>query len=173
VLGDLFQQYAAKYLGVGRGIPLSNTNQLWGLAWGALVFGELSTRGSGPRIMIVAGSLVMVLGAAAIASAVPPVDEQLSWRAAVERECRRYGLREEEALRSQQGEDTLARRTRTTRVWDAPIVLAAAAIFIWLATAARRQPLAVNTAWMAALVAVMLAILLAGGILLWKRTRFC
>ena len=35
VLGDLFQQYAAKYIGIGRGIPLSNTNQLWGLA-GAL-----------------------------------------------------------------------------------------------------------------------------------------
>ena len=41
VIGDLFQQYAAKYIGIGRGIPLSNTNQLWGLAWGALVFGEL------------------------------------------------------------------------------------------------------------------------------------
>ncbi|MCX6551384.1 MAG: EamA family transporter [Acidobacteria bacterium] len=32
VLGDLYQQYAAKYIGIGRGIPLSNTNQLWGLA---------------------------------------------------------------------------------------------------------------------------------------------
>ena len=42
VIGDLFQQFAAKYLGIGRGIPLSNTNQLWGLAWGALVFGELA-----------------------------------------------------------------------------------------------------------------------------------
>jgi drug/metabolite transporter (DMT)-like permease len=31
VIGDLFQQYAAKYVGIGRGIPLSNTNQLWGL----------------------------------------------------------------------------------------------------------------------------------------------
>ena len=38
VVGDLFQQFAAKYLGIGRGIPLSNTNQLWGLAWAALVF---------------------------------------------------------------------------------------------------------------------------------------
>ena len=27
VIGDLFQQYAAKYIGIGRGIPLSNTNQ--------------------------------------------------------------------------------------------------------------------------------------------------
>src|SRR5208337_2009849 len=42
VIGDLFQNFAAKYIGIGRGIPLSNTNQLWGLAWGALVFAELS-----------------------------------------------------------------------------------------------------------------------------------
>ena len=45
VIGDLFQQYAAKYIGIGRGIPLSNTNQFWGLAWGALVFGELAGLG--------------------------------------------------------------------------------------------------------------------------------
>src|SRR5579864_5329794 len=31
VIGDLFQQYAAKYIGISRGIPLSNTNQLWGI----------------------------------------------------------------------------------------------------------------------------------------------
>ncbi len=42
VIGDLYQQYAAKYIGIGRGIPLSNTNQLWGLAWGVLVFGEFA-----------------------------------------------------------------------------------------------------------------------------------
>ena len=41
VIGDLFQQYAVKYAGITRGIPLSNTNQLWGLLWGVLVFGEL------------------------------------------------------------------------------------------------------------------------------------
>src|SRR3981081_2637211 len=31
VIGDLFQQYAAKYVGISRGIPLSNTNQHCGL----------------------------------------------------------------------------------------------------------------------------------------------
>ena len=34
VIGDLFQQYAAKYIGIGRGIPLSNTNQLVGAGVG-------------------------------------------------------------------------------------------------------------------------------------------
>src|SRR5262249_32681291 len=56
VLGDLFQQYAAKYIGLGRGIPLSNTNQVWGLAWGALVFGELTGKSSSVQAMILAGS---------------------------------------------------------------------------------------------------------------------
>src|SRR5258708_7635135 len=41
VIGDIFQQYAAKYVGISRGIPLSNSNQLWGLLWGILVFCEL------------------------------------------------------------------------------------------------------------------------------------
>src|SRR5712664_2819191 len=45
VIGDIFQQYAAKYVGISRGIPLSNSNQLWGLLWGILVFGELHGRG--------------------------------------------------------------------------------------------------------------------------------
>ena len=46
VIGDLFQQYAAKYL-VSAAVPLSNTNQLWGLLWGLLVFGELHGMAAG------------------------------------------------------------------------------------------------------------------------------
>jgi hypothetical protein len=41
VIGDMFQQYAVKYIGVSRGIPLSNTNQFWGRLWGVLAFSEL------------------------------------------------------------------------------------------------------------------------------------
>src|ERR1019366_6818918 len=66
VIGDLFQQYAAKYIGIGRGIPLSNTNQLWGLAWGALVFGEMVGLSLHAQALVIAGSLVMIAGAAAI-----------------------------------------------------------------------------------------------------------
>ena len=69
VIGDLFQQYAAKYIGIGRGIPLSNTNQLWGLAWGALVFGEFAGLGATAQVLVVPGSLVMIAGA--VASALP------------------------------------------------------------------------------------------------------
>ena len=72
VIGDLFQQYAAKYIGIGRGIPLLNTNQLWGLAWGALVFSELSGLSLYARVLVITGSVVMIAGAAAIGIAAAP-----------------------------------------------------------------------------------------------------
>lgn len=71
VMGDLFQQYAAKYIGIGRGIPLSNTNQLSGLAWGALVFGELVSFGKAAQAQAIAGSLIMIAGAVAIIAETP------------------------------------------------------------------------------------------------------
>src|SRR5437879_8221978 len=61
VIGDLFQQYAAKYVGISRGIPLSNTNQLWGLLWGILVFGELDGRGASLYVQVIGGSLTTLL----------------------------------------------------------------------------------------------------------------
>src|SRR3989442_2676970 len=72
VVGDLFQQYAAKYVGISRGIPLSNTNQLWGLIWGVFVFGEL--KGGDPTLYwrVIGGSLLMAPGAGAIALATAP-----------------------------------------------------------------------------------------------------
>src|SRR5579884_4425474 len=76
VIGDLFQQYAVKYIGIGRGIPLSNTNQLWGLAWGALVFGELAGQGSTQQFLVIAGSLIMIAGATSISFAEAPESEQ-------------------------------------------------------------------------------------------------
>ena len=92
VIGDLFQQYAAKYIGIGRGIPLSNTNQLWGLAWATLVFGEFAGLTTQGRLLIVAGSIIMIVGAVSISMAEPPKTEMENWRAAMHRECTRYGL---------------------------------------------------------------------------------
>ncbi|PWU05571.1 MAG: glucose uptake permease, partial [Terriglobia bacterium] len=108
VIGDLFQQYAAKYIGIGRGIPLSNTNQLWGLAWGAMVFGELAAKSSASRLLITGGSLLMIAGAIVISLAEVPESEQASWKMAVERECRRYGLDAARIARALRGDDPLA-----------------------------------------------------------------
>src|SRR5262249_23523575 len=62
VIGDVFQQYAAKYAGISRGIPLSNSNQLWGLLWGVLVFGELHGSSTSTYVQVIGGSLLMMLG---------------------------------------------------------------------------------------------------------------
>ncbi len=48
-----------------RGIPLSNTNQLWGLLWGILVFGELHGHAASLYAQVIGGSLITAAGAAA------------------------------------------------------------------------------------------------------------
>ncbi|HEX8984631.1 MAG TPA: GRP family sugar transporter [Bryobacteraceae bacterium] len=172
VLGDLFQQYAAKYIGIGRGIPLSNTNQLWGLAWGALVFGELTHQSPAAKSLVIAGSLIMIVGAAAISSAEASGAEQASGRRARERECARYGLDPERLEASMRGEDPLAGRKPERRWWELLVAAGAIAIFVWLAFGAEAQPIAVNFAWMAVLTAATLVFLVVCGVMLWKRTHF-
>ena len=172
VVGDLFQNYAAKYIGIGRGIPLANTNQLWGLAWGALVFSEFAGRGSATQWLVIIGSLTMILGAVAISSAVAPKGEQASTQEAIARECERYGLSLEGAQASQLGEDVVARDAPGHRWWDTLIVVSAIGVFIWLGRLAKVPPIRMNTGWMFALVLAMFLFLVVGGWVLWKRTRF-
>jgi drug/metabolite transporter (DMT)-like permease len=172
VLGDLFQQYAAKYVGISRGIPLSNTNQLWGLAWGALVFGELAGQTATAQTLVVAGSLVMIAGAAAICSAEAPESEHGARREAMERESERYGLELERLEASMRGEDSLAGQKPRRHWWEALVGVAAVGIFVWLATFAKPAPIAVNLPWLAILSVATLVLLVVCGLLLWRRTRF-
>ena len=175
VVGDLFQQYAAKYIGIGRGIPLSNTNQLWGLAWGALVFGELAGARASARGTVIAGSAVMILGAIGIASAVAPAAERAARSEAVTRECSRYGLERDEAEAALAGEDpspTARPGVAAPRTWDALIAVLAVAAFVGLGTMARQPAIALDTRAMAALLAATASVLVVAGTWLWKRTRF-
>ncbi|MGB9611826.1 MAG: GRP family sugar transporter, partial [Bryobacteraceae bacterium] len=172
VLGDLFQQYAAKYIGIGRGIPLSNTNQLWGLAWGALVFGEFAALDGAARGLIIAGSLIMAGGAAAISLAAAPEAERSSWRRAMRRECERYGLDPSRVEQSLGGGDPLAEIAPERRWWELAVVVVAVGVFVWLGMQAQRQPIAVAPFWLAILSGASLAALLGGGWLLWKKTGF-
>jgi len=171
VIGDLFQQFATKYLGIGRGIPLSNTNQLWGLAWGALVFGELVGASHAHLILVLAGSVLMVLGALSISTAVASSRENLSRNMALERECDRYGMDYQEVLLAQSG-DELGSRNERRRWWDGVIVALATLIFVWLGINARVPALAMNLHWVLVLSALLLASLLGGGWALWRGTRF-
>jgi drug/metabolite transporter (DMT)-like permease len=175
VIGDLFQQFAAKYLGIGRGIPLSNTNQLWGLAWGALVFGELATADRAHKILVIAGSAIMILGAYAISTAVAGAREHSSTNEALLRECNRYGLDYNRTIAAMAGEEFGGHDERR-RWWgwtiDGIIVTLATGVFVWLGLKATIPPLAMDMRWVAALGVMLVISLVAGGYSLWRRTRF-
>jgi drug/metabolite transporter (DMT)-like permease len=171
VIGDMFQQYATKYIGIGRGIPLSNTNQLWGLAWGALVFGELRGVSGHSRVVIIASSLLMILGAIAIGSASAQRKEHLSVNQAIARECDRYGLDYNQAVAAQAGLADGA-DVNERAWWDWLIVAAGIVVFLWLGIGAHRPPLAINGRWVAILMTAVIALLIFSGRTLWKRTRF-
>jgi glucose uptake protein GlcU len=172
VIGDLFQQFAAKYLGIGRGIPLSNTNQLWGLAWGALVFGELATADHQHMLLVIGGSLMMIVGALAISTAVASAKENSSTNEAVLRECVRYGLDYNKTILAQAG-DEFGGKEEKRRWWDYAIVLTATAVFVSLGVHAVVPPLTMDMRWVAILSAALVLSLGAGGWSLWRRTRFC
>jgi glucose uptake protein GlcU len=171
VIGDIFQQFATKYLGIGRGIPLSNTNQLWGLAWGALVFGELASADRSHLMLVLGGSALMILGALAISTAVASSRETSSRNEALERECNRYGLDYREVLQAQSGDEFGSRKERA-RWWDVVIVTVAVAVFVYLAVNAVVPPLAMNLHWVAVLSVLLLLSLAGGGWALWRQTRF-
>jgi drug/metabolite transporter (DMT)-like permease len=174
VIGDLLQQYAAKYVGISRGIPLSNTNQLWGLAWGILVFGELRGRGLSLYVQVIGGSLLMAAGAGAIALSSVAGKEHGRWQDAAHREGRRYGVSADYvqaglAGRASNGSAAIA----GTRSWiDWSIMIVATAIFAALAVVSRIPPIALNWPAIGVLSIILVIFLAVCGNALWKGTRF-
>jgi glucose uptake protein GlcU len=172
VIGDLFQQFATKYLGIGRAIPLSNTNQLWGLAWGALVFGELAHADWPHRVFVMAGSVVMILGAVAVSTAIATEREQHSIDESLVRECMRYGLDHKRVLKAYGGHVPGDADPGGRDWWDYLIVAAAVGVFVWLAWNAQVPELGMNFAWLWALVALLVGTAAVCGWGLWKATKF-
>jgi drug/metabolite transporter (DMT)-like permease len=172
VIGDLFQQYATKYVGISRAIPLSNTNQLWGFAWGILVFGELAQAPASIRMMAFAASGLMIVGAMLIAGSAVSTGESQSTVRAVERECSRYDLDLHQTLRLQAGVEGEGQGASRRRWWDYAIAATAMGVFVWAATEVSVPKLALHLSYAAALTAVLFAVLAAGGWLLWKKTGF-
>ncbi len=168
VVGDLFQQYAAKYVGISRGIPLSNTNQLWGLLWGTLVFGELR-RGGVSLPQVVAGSLLMAAGAAGVVLAATSETEHARWREAAEREAHRYGV-DIEWVRARLGGGARAPVKRTWLDWT--LVAISTAVFGLLARGTTGPSLPMDLRWVALLCVVTMALFGVAGFVLWRTTRF-
>ena len=177
VIGDLFQQYAAKYVGISRGIPLSNTNQLWGLLWGILVFGELRGLSTSLYAQVIGGSVLMAAGAAAIALSSVGPEEHARWKEAAQREAERYAVTSDYVEASFAGMDAGAANSqppsKTSRSpLDWFLVALATAIFCVLAILARAPSIAVNWVAFLALAVAMVVFLAACGLTLWRVTRF-
>src|SRR6266478_5804959 len=172
VIGDLFQQYAAKYVGVSRGIPLSNTNQFWGLLWGLLVFGELHGRAHSTYAQVIGGSLLMMAGVAAITLSSATSSEQSKWKQAAHREGQRYNIEAEYVEARMDGRQSASEAKPSRSAIDWLLVAAATAIFAYFAATARLPQLAIN--WPPALIlsAATLTLLLVCGVTLHRTTRF-
>jgi len=171
VIGDLFQQYATKYVGISRGIPLSNTNQLWGLLWGVLVFHELRGVGHITYEQVVGGSILMALGAVAIALSSATEREHSSWKDAAQRESERYGVEDEYVRAGMEGrayESTSPGRS----VLDWLLIIGTTALFAALAIVSKPPQVDVNFGWAAALSVVMFTLMASCGVVLWRTTRF-
>jgi drug/metabolite transporter (DMT)-like permease len=171
VIGDLFQQYAAKYVGISRGVPLSNTNQIWGLVWGILVFHEL--RGGSQRVyaQVIGGSVLMALGAVAIAMSSATGREHSRWQDAAEREGKRYGIDGGYVQAGMEGR-AFEEGSSGRSLIDWLLVGGVTAIFVGLAAIARLPRLDIDVRWAAAVAGAMLLLLAGCGIALWRTTRF-
>ncbi len=173
VIGDLFQQYAAKYVGISRGIPLSNSNQLWGLLWGIFVFGELHGRSSSTYLQVIGGSSLMMLGVGAIAFSSASGEEQTRWKEAAQREGLRYGVAADYVEARMDGRQAAGELLKPSRSpWDWLLVAAASAIFVIFAAMARVPQMSLHWGPAALLIAALLLLLLICGLALWRTTRF-
>jgi hypothetical protein len=123
-------------------------------------------------LLVIGGSLMMILGALAISTAVASAKENSSTNEAVLRECNRYGLDYHRTMMAQIG-DEFGGRSERRSWWDYLIVLTATGIFVTLGIRAVVPPLAMNFKWVAVLAAVLVLSVVAGGLSLWRRTRFC
>jgi len=170
VIGDLFQQYAAKYLGISRGIPLSNTNQLWGLLWGVFVFGELHGATAGHSAKIVGGSLLMAVGAGAIALASVTRGEHVNWQEATQREVRKYGIGGDYVRAAIAGESTASHASRSWIDWL--LLAVTSGVFLYLWSMARTPQISFHWPALLLLSLASLLMLVVAAYFLFKTTRF-
>jgi hypothetical protein len=124
------------------------------------------------KLLVIAGSAIMILGAVSICTADPPAAELENWKSAMERECDRYQLNKLEVAAVVAGDDPLADHQHPRRWWELLIVCAAVGVFVWLAVGTRAQEISMSLPWTIVLVIGTIIPLVVCGTLLWRRTRF-
>jgi uncharacterized membrane-anchored protein len=146
-----------------------NTNQLLGVAWGVLVFGELATANNAHKLLVVVGSVVMILGAILVSSAVAKGRELTFTNDALLRECDRYGLSYQKTIVAYGGSDD--REVRRSW-WDYCIIAVAVGVFVWLGLCAAAPVMKMNFYWLVPLAVLPIVGFVACCVGLWKTTRF-
>lgn len=172
VIGDLFQQYAAKYVGISRGIPLIQHQPALGFAMGVFVFGELHGSGRSTYMQVIGGSLLMILGVGAIAFSAARGEEQRQWKEAVRRECERYHLATDYVQARMLGTQVADETKPSRRALDWFLVIVATMILVVFAAIARVPRMSVNGVPVVVLSAATLLLLIFSGFTLWRTTRF-
>ncbi len=172
VIGDLFQQYAAKYIGISRGIPLSNTNQLWGLLWGVLVFGELNGKSQTTYMEVIGGSLLMMLGVGAIALSSAGGEEQRHWKEAADREGERYGVSAEFVAARFEGRQAAGETRPARSMLDWALVAMATAMLAGFGTIARVPQFSFRWGPALILTITLFVLLFFCARKLWRTTQF-
>ena len=122
-------------------------------------------------MLVVAGSVIMILGALAVSTAVATEKEKASMRQAVVRECARYEL-DYDRVAQLHASSSDSVRPGGRAWWDYLIVATAIAVFIWLGVNAQVPALAMNFTWIAILSAVLVISASICSWALWKATRF-
>jgi drug/metabolite transporter (DMT)-like permease len=171
VVGDLFQNYGAKYLGISRGIPLSNTCQLWALLWAILGFGELHGLGHGIYVRVACGSFLMLAGAVAVAFSTATQGEYSSWKEAAQRESDLYGIAPAYVASRMEGREINPKRHRRSII-DFLLIGLAILTFTCFGLMAGVPAMELHWGWLAALASATVFVLVAGGYALWRITRF-
>ena len=170
VIGDIFQQYAVKYIGVSRGIPLSNSNRLWGLLWGAVAFGEFRAWGQHAVTNAVYGCVLMAVGLAAISLSAAGKSEYEKWCEVAGREQRRYRIDPKFVSLGLEGRS--ADRPQTRKWLDWILLAIATTVFVWTGMVARWPSMDVNWPTVAALMGIGVTLFASAAFALWKVTRF-
>src|SRR2546427_10895500 len=113
----------------------------------------------------------MAVGAGAIALATAPGGEHRRWQEAGARESARYGVDPAYVAAGMAGEDSGARRARRSPL-DWLLVVGATAVIVAFASIAQVPALLVDWGWAVALTLALVGFLVAGGLALWRATRF-
>jgi hypothetical protein len=142
------------------------------LLWGILVFGELHGRSSSVYVEVIGGSLLMMLGVAAIAFSSATGQERTRWKEAAVRESDRYNVAADFVEARMDGRQVLGEAKPSRNGLDWLLVVAATSVFVIFAAMARVPKMTLHWGPAALLTAVLLLFLVICGLALWRTTRF-